>query len=201
MFAVGGFCLVMLIFFVILLVRQSAQKTGSIGSHLKLTTNQSVIVQPLPGPFGPLPGRPVRLIIPSIHVDAEVVDVGLTPQGAMDIPKGPAEVAWFQLGQRPGEIGSAVLAGHYGWFNSIPAVFDKLHTLRPGDKVFVEDDQGVTMTFVVRELRTFGSTEDASGVFSSSDGQAHLNLVTCTGIWNKAKQSYSKRLVVFAVKE
>ena len=143
----------------------------------------------------------LRLKIPKINIDAAVVFVGLTPQGAMDVPKGPNDVAWFNLGPRPGEIGSAVISGHYGWKNNIPAVFDNLHKLRKGDKVYVEDKNGATITFVVRELRTYDQNEDASDVFGSSDGKAHLNLVTCTGTWNKAQKSYSKRLVVFTDKE
>jgi hypothetical protein len=75
------------------------------------------------------PGLPVRLKIPSINVDAPIEYVGLTSDGAMDVPKGHVKVAWFNLGPSPGEIGSSVIAGHYGWKNNIPAVFDNLHKL------------------------------------------------------------------------
>ena len=143
----------------------------------------------------------LRLKIPKINIDAAVRSVGLTPEGAMDAPKTPEDVAWFNLGPRPGEKGSAVISGHYGWKNNIPAVFDNLHKLRKGDKVYVEDKNGATIVFVVRELRTYGQNEDASDVFGSGDGKAHLNLVTCTGTWNKAQKSYSNRLVVFTDKE
>src|ERR1035437_8837175 len=50
------------------------------------------------------PLLPVRLKIPKIKADAIVEYVGLTPEGRMDVPKGPAEVAWYKLGPRPGEI-------------------------------------------------------------------------------------------------
>jgi len=144
------------------------------------------------------PGLPVRLKIPRIGIDAPIIYVGLTAQGAMDIPKGPAEVAWFDLGPRPGENGNAVIAGHFGWKDNIPAVFDALGTLREGDTVSVERDDGTMAIFIVRALRTYGENENASDVFITSDGRAHLNLVTCSGIWNKAQKSYSTRLVVFA---
>lgn len=148
------------------------------------------------------PGVPVRLKIPKIHVDAAVESVGLTAQGAMDVPKSPADVAWFNLGVRPGENGSAVVAGHYGrWKNGSPTVFNKLHTLQVGDKILVDDDQGVTTTFVVREFRTYSLDKDAADVFQSSDGRAHLNLVTCEGVWDPVRKSYSQRLVVFTDKE
>lgn len=146
-------------------------------------------------------GLPIQLKIPRIRVGATFESVGVTPQGAMGVPKGPAGVAWFSLGARPGEVGSAVVSGHYGWKNGIPAVFDNLYKLRPGDKLYVEDEKGVVTTFVVRELRRFGEHADASEVFTSRDGKAHLNLVTCEGVWNKSAKSYSKRLVVFTDKE
>ena len=145
-------------------------------------------------------GLPIRLKIPRINVDAAVVYVGVTSQGAMDVPKGPTDVAWFDLGPRPGEIGSAVIAGHEGWKDGIPAVFDNLYALQKGDKISVIDEKGATTMFVVRELRTYGEHQDASDVFDSSDGKAHLNLITCEGIWNQLTKSYSNRIVVFTDK-
>jgi len=143
-------------------------------------------------------GLPARLVIPSLYVDAPVTKVGLTSGGAMDVPKHPAEVAWYKLGARPGDTGSAVIAGHYGrWLNGEGSVFDDLNTLKPGDEVFIEDEQGIRVSFVVTGVRTFNPTDDATDVFVSSDGKAHLNLVTCEGVWNETSQAYSKRLVVF----
>lgn len=143
---------------------------------------------------------PVRLKIPAIKVDAAVIEVGLDADGAMDAPEGPGDVAWYKLGPRPGEKGSAVLAGHFGWKNNIPAVFDELSKLKNGDKIYVENDDGTVATFSVRESRLFGEKGNAAEVFTSNDGTAHLNLITCEGVWNKETKSYSQRLVVFADK-
>ena len=144
---------------------------------------------------------PVRLKIPAIDVESKFEYVGLTPDGSMDAPKEPANAGWFNLGPRPGENGSAVIAGHYGWKNGIPAVFDNLSKLKKGDKIYIEDENGVSISFVVRESRSYDPKADASTVFNSSDGKAHLNLITCEGSWNRLKKSYSKRLVVFADQE
>lgn len=146
----------------------------------------------------PRPGLPIRLKIPNIGVDAAFEYVGVTRDGAMAVPKGPADVAWFKLGPRPGEKGSAVIAGHEGWSNGISAVFDDLNKLRKGDQITVEDEKGETTTFIVREIQTYDQNGDSSNVFGSSDGKVHLNLITCEGIWNAAQQSYANRLVVFA---
>jgi LPXTG-site transpeptidase (sortase) family protein len=144
---------------------------------------------------------PFRLTIPSINVDAPVESVGLTPRGAVDSPKEPANAAWFNLGPRPGDQGSAVIDGHFGWKDNVPAVFDNLAALQAGDKVYVEDADGVTTTFVVRELRTYDPNDATDAVFRSGDGKAHLNLITCGGLWDEASKSYAKRLVVFTDKD
>lgn len=152
-------------------------------------------------PASPI-GRPMRLKIPSINVDAAVEYVGLAPDGTMDVPKNPDDVAWFEFGPRPGNNGSAVIAGHYGvWKNKKSSVFDNLYKLRKGDKLYIEDDKGMIISFVVRESRRYDPEADASDVFSSNDGKPHLNLITCEGVWDKVSKSYSQRLVIFTDKE
>ena len=149
----------------------------------------------------PSSGFPVRLKIPAINVNAAIERVGLTPQGAVAVPKGPTNAAWFYLGPRPGEKGSSVIDGHFGWKNGIPAVFDDLNKLRKGDKLYVEDEKGAVVSFIVREIRTYAHDKNVPGVFDSNDGKAHLNLITCEGVWNEVQKNYSDRLVVFTDKE
>lgn len=146
-------------------------------------------------------GLPIRLKIPKIKVDAAIEYVGLNSKGEMGIPKTPRNTAWYNLGPRPGEIGSAAIAGHLNWYSGAAGVFANLSKLRIGDKIIVQDDQGATSTFIVRKIRMYGTKEDASEVFVSNDGRAHLNLITCDGVWDKRAKQYSQRLVVFADKE
>jgi len=147
-------------------------------------------------------GLPMRLKIPKINVDTTLEYVGLTSKGAVGVPKGPTSAAWFNFGPRPGDKGSAIITGHYGyWKNGKIGVFNNLYKLRKGDKLYVEDEKGVTAIFVVREFRTYDPKAKASGVFVSTDGKAHLNLITCEGTWNKISKSYPRRLVVFTDKE
>lgn len=141
-------------------------------------------------------GLPVRLIIPAINVDANIVKVGVTQSGEMEVPSNTIDAGWFKLGSRPGEKGSAVIAGHFNGKSGESGVFRNLFMLKKGDTVHVEIDEGKILTFVVRESRMYdqGYAED---VFSGSDG-VHLNLITCDGVWDRIRQSYSKRLVVFS---
>lgn len=141
---------------------------------------------------------PIRLTIPKINVDAFVETVSLAKDGAMDVPKGPNNTAWFDLGPRPGESGSAVIAGHSGWKGGEPAVFDNLNKLNIGDKLYIEGKNGITAVFVIHKIKTYDLFTNPSDVFSSTDGKSHLNLITCNGIWDKVSKNSSGRLVVFA---
>lgn len=148
-------------------------------------------------PGGVPQGLPVRLRIPIIGVDSAIEDALITPDGRMDVPAGSKNVAWFALGPHPGQEGSAVIGGHYGISGGVPFVFYNLDKLKIGDKVSVLDDGGNTLSFVVRSVRLFDRNADATPVFTSSDGLAHLNLITCEGIWNQVNGTYPKRRVVF----
>lgn len=146
-------------------------------------------------------GKPVRIKIPRIGVDSALEHTGLTLDRDLSAPSGPTDAAWYNQGPRPGDSGNAIINGHYGYRNDIPAVFDRLHELRPGDSIYVEDEQGTIVTFVVRASQTYAPDENATDVFHPSDGRAHLNLITCQGAWNRADRSYAARLVVFADKQ
>jgi hypothetical protein len=62
---------------------------------------------------------PVRLIIPSINLNTDIEKVGLTRQGAVDVPVGRLAVGWFNLGPYPGEDRQAIITGHYGFWRKV----------------------------------------------------------------------------------
>lgn len=146
----------------------------------------------------PTIGIPVRLKIPSIRVNAPIDLVGILPDGSMGIPTRPLNAAWYELGPKPGEIGSAVIDGHVNWWYGATGVFGKLKKLKPGDLITVQDDQGKAISFIVQIIKSYKQKDDATSIFTSNDGKAHLNLITCDGKWVKGAKAYSERLVVFA---
>lgn len=162
---------------------------------IKPVTQLKVVQQPVAAKVTAY-GLPVRLLIPKIKVDANVLYVGLDKTGNMDVPPDLLNVGWYKFGPIPGDKGSAVIAGHLVGVKDL-GVFANLHLLQPGDNLSVLDDKGATTSFVVRESRSYGQLEEPNEVFHSSDGN-HLNLITCTGVWVKELQRYTKRLVVFA---
>lgn len=144
---------------------------------------------------GLVPQLPVRLVVSKIGVDTVIESVGITPEGAMDMPKKASQVAWFQSGVMPGMPGSAVLDGHFG----LPGgAFNDLHLLQSGDTIEVFGETGSGILFVVQRTGTYDRHADTTEVFFSDDGISRLNLVTCQGIWSPIEGTYSHRLVVFA---
>lgn len=142
-------------------------------------------------------GLPVRLKIPDIGVDSLIEDALVTSDGRMDVPAGSKNVAWYALGPKPGEVGSAVIGGHYGISNGVKFVFYDLDKLTIGDIVQVVDDKGDILTFKVRAVKLYKRDADATEVFTSRDGLAHLNVITCEGAWNQKNGTYDDRRVVF----
>lgn len=146
-------------------------------------------------------GLPVHLSIPKLNVDAKVQYNGLTQAGVMEIPNNIVDVGWFTGSAQPGEIGTAVMTGHVaqirGGVLTKPGVFMNLRDLRAGDRLSVMNDRGESFTFAVRESRLYDPNSDATTVFVSADGGAHLNIITCEGTWHPDRLSYSERLVVF----
>lgn len=147
----------------------------------------------------PRPGLPVQLRIPAIGVDAFIEHVGLTEDLAMDVPSTWENVAWYQLGYRPGERGSAVIAGHLDTVTGAPAVFWALESLEPGDEIFVRGLDGVEHRFIV-DFHTRYPYDDApvQEIFGPAE-VPRLALITCNGEWDRVNRNYSQRVVLYAM--
>ena len=147
-----------------------------------------------------IPELPVRLVIPTIGVDASVQPVGLDESGSgeMAVPSNFTDVGWYEPGVRPGMDGSAVIAGHYNGKGIPEAVFFDLASLDVGDEIVIMSETRVEDIFTVVAVRTYEYDEPADEVFESDDGIARLNLITCGGNWLKEERRFDTRTVVFA---
>jgi sortase A len=141
---------------------------------------------------------PALLIIPKINVHADVEKVGITAKGNMATPRNYTDVGWYKFGVIPGEMGSAVMAGHVNNGLSFPAVFAELDLLQAGDDVYVTDITGTRLHFKITSKAVYDFNENVPEVFTQKDGR-YLKLITCTGAWQEDLRTHDKRLVVTAV--
>ena len=70
------------------------------------------------------------LSIPAIGVHTRLIRLGLTARGTLQVPASTSVAGWYSGSPRPGQIGSAIIAGHIDSYLG-PAVFFRLRLLRP----------------------------------------------------------------------
>ena len=140
---------------------------------------------------------PVRLIIPSLHINAAVQYVGVKADGSMGTPNNFTDVAWYKYGTTPGQLGSAVIDGHVDNGLGLDGVFKHLQDIQVGADIFVQEKDGQQLHFKVIDIETYPyKNVPLQTVFAQTDA-ARLNLVTCEGVWVPNGKTYDHRLVVY----
>lgn len=138
----------------------------------------------------------MRLEIPSIGVDANLVDLSLG-NGDPEVPDAWEDAGWYETTRNPGEIGPAVIAGHID-SKAGPAVFFRLRELAPGDEIIVHGVDGDTATFMVEDSGQYPKTSLPSEVFGFGQPRPELRLITCGGSFDSSVGHYVDNLVVYA---
>ena len=164
----------------------------------KPTAKKTTSTTPKTAPRPTVAGIPVRVQIPRIGMNAAVEQVGLEADGTMSVPKSWWTVGWYKLGYKIGEAGSAVLSGHYDTNTGAPAVFFRVGSLSPGDTITVTTSNGSVFKYRVIRKESYPWNQMPLQTIFNSSGKAWLNLITCSGTWDRATQNYSHRTVVYA---
>jgi hypothetical protein len=141
--------------------------------------------------------RPVALLIPAIGVHTRLIRLGLTSSGALQVPSTTAVAGWYTGSPRPGEPGSAVIAGHIDSYLG-PGVFFKLRLLHHGERVFVRRANGTLAVFRVTSVRSYLKTRFPTEAVYGAVPNAQLRLITCGGTFDYATGHYLSNTIVFA---
>lgn len=145
--------------------------------------------------------RATYLSIERLSIRAVVQEVGRVSGGAMGNPTNFYDVAWFREGPRPGETGSAVIAGHLDNALGLSGVFKNLDQIAEGDRVHYSSPETGKVEFRVVRVELYNYQEvPLTEVFDRTDG-TYLNLITCAEEWLPESRTYSKRLVVYTERE
>jgi LPXTG-site transpeptidase (sortase) family protein len=141
-------------------------------------------------------GLPKRVTIPAIDVDAPLVPVGLKPDGSVQTPDF-GDAAWYRPGPRPGDPGPAVLLAHVDSKANGPDVFNRLHALKPGERVTVHYHDATT-TFAVTATEQTAKTALPTGRIWNDTDKPVLRLITCGGPFDRSAGSYLDNIIVYA---
>ena len=140
---------------------------------------------------------PRSVTIPSLELEAPLIDLGLEEDGTLEVPSDPDEAGWFVGGPEPGETGAAVIAGHVD-SKTGPAVFYRIEELTEGDQITVSGQDGDDLTFVVQRSERYPKDQFPTSHVYGPTAEPELRLITCGGDFDHSSGHYRDNVVVFA---
>jgi len=142
---------------------------------------------------------PQKLTIPSLNIVSTILPVGREANNEMSLPDSLTDSGWYKDGIAPGNPGKSVIAAHTGYPDN-PSQFRKLEQLQPKDTFSVTDIAGNVAEFEIIQKAAYRPEEaPLTSIFGDSP-TPRLALITCAGEWQPASESYTHRLVIFAVR-
>ncbi|MEV5752962.1 class F sortase [Actinoallomurus sp. NPDC052308] len=150
-------------------------------------------------PAGPVlkAAAPLRVDVPRVGIHSRLIRVGLQHDGSLGVPPlSRAQLAgWYEKGPSPGERGPAVLVGHVDTKKG-PAVFFRLSSLHPGDRIEVTRADGKVATFSVDSVERVPKKHFPTQRVYGDLNFAGLRLITCGGDFDG--HSYEDNTIVYA---
>jgi LPXTG-site transpeptidase (sortase) family protein len=140
---------------------------------------------------------PVSLTIPLIGVQTNLITLGLTSLGALQVPSSTSVAGWYTGSPRPGAIGPAIIVGHIDSVSG-PGVFFRLDELTRGDKIYVKRADGTLVEFRVTSVQTYLKDDFPTKDVYGPVPDAELRLITCGGAFDAATGHYLSNIVVYA---
>lgn len=179
----------------------TVEATAELEVTPELTPEPTSTPTPTPTP-DPASLIPARLVIPSINVDAAVVEVGWETEevngqlvSSWIVPDAYA-AGWHTTSARPGEPGNTVLNGHH---NINGEIFRDLEDLQPGDEIIVYTGEtphyyAVTERHILKEKYEPVEVRRQNAQFILPTEDERLTMVTC---WPYTNNTH--RLIIVAL--
>ena len=158
-------------------------------------TAQSVSARPQTVTFAKR-SLPLRIKIPSLGVNASIMQLGLMSDGTLAVPPDGSLAGWYKESPTPGEVGPSVIVAHVDWKGK-EGIFFRLKSMQVGAIVKILRADGSTQTFKVEKVEAFPKSNFPTNQVYGDIAYAGLRLITC-GDFNFQIHKYVKDIVVFA---
>lgn len=124
--------------------------------------------------------------------------VGVDQNNAIAVPSNVHLAGWYVNSPLPGQNGVSIIDGHVlGRY--VDAIFTNLKDIREGEIVRIQFGDMSWKEFEVVEVLDVSSEEANTKVFEQLTGvESQLTLITCGGNFDKALQTYDRRVLVRA---
>lgn len=148
-------------------------------------------------PYHPLrhPAPPADLIVPSLHIRAQVVPIDVVDH-VLTPPSDYRMVGWWRGSAEPGaQHGQTVLTGHT--VHTGGGAMDRLGQIGMGALVQVRNARGVLMNYAATRVVVYTKdqlAQHAQELFRQDRPDHRLVLITCTG-WTGSY--YTSNVIVF----
>ena len=139
----------------------------------------------------------MRVRVPAIGVDANVVSLGLNSDSTLQVPTDATDAGWWSGGAAPGRRGAAVIVGHVNWGGN-EGVFGRLHEIVPGQDVLITHRNGVTDHYRVTTTAIYPKISFPTRLVYGPLPYPGLRLITCAGSFDPTSGHYDENLIVFA---
>ncbi|HEX6526450.1 MAG TPA: class F sortase [Streptosporangiaceae bacterium] len=144
------------------------------------------------------PSVPVRIVIPSLYVDAPITLLGRSADGEVQVPPLANHnlAGWYDRSVMPGQDGTSIILGHVDSYTGT-SVFFNIRYLVPGQLVKVVRANGSVATFAVDGVREVAKATFPSREIYGNTRYPGLRLITCGGPFNAASRQYLDNIVVY----
>jgi sortase (surface protein transpeptidase) len=145
---------------------------------------------------------PTRIEIPKIDVHANVIKVGVNPDGTVGTPPlSDAKVAgWYDGSAAPGQTGAAVIDAHVdsAMVKGFQGAFFSLSAAKPGMLIDVTRADGTVAVFTVDEVQVTLKTAFPTEKVYAPTSYPALRLITCGGGFDQKAHEYRGNTIVYA---
>lgn len=145
-----------------------------------------------------------EIILPSAGIRAAIVQVGLTPDGAMGSPDNPFVFGWFNRSAVPGQLGNALFGGHRD-YEDVEGNIDigvgwEMDETRVGDQLVMRN-AATDRYYIYDVVETATIKPDSADAvrYLSQTRESVVTLITCSGDFDEETHSYEDRIVIVAL--
>lgn len=140
--------------------------------------------------------KPRFINIPSINASGCIIKVGTDQNKAVAAPNSIYLAGWYTGSVLPGDKGVSLIDGHVSG-KYADGIFKNIRKLKKSDTFQVEFGDSSTRSFEVVSVSSYSVDDTSTQMLKQHDEvQNQLNLITCTGSFNKNTQQYDKRVIV-----
>jgi len=146
------------------------------------------------------PSYPKRIDLPSIDAGGCIEQVSIDQYGQIAVPTNIYTAAWYVKSVLPGQPGLSIIDGHISGRYNTDGIFEHLDRLKPGDTFTVTLGDGTVLSYRVFKEQSVPLNQAVDTLLTKDSNvtASQLNLITCSGQYNKSTKLYDHRTIVSA---